>query len=537
MHEQLKIKEKEHEDLKQELSSVILENKELSKTIFNILDANQQKANIIEHNHEVTDNLKTQIQILITEKDYVSKLWQNAIKTIHKLEDNIKLFEAGYENFVPKKDHLKLKQVYEEQITQLKQQLLETKVKLEDISKQLDAKIEIKHCEIDQSLENQASALKIVKNLEAEVLQLQKKLLESANEKHKLEKLLRNKEDLIQNLKSANYDCLTRVTEAVGLVEAALQEKDAALFRERAMKEENEKLVQEMTEMIKECEVKIKKETIKITQEYEQKQKLLLEQLTHAQNGIQAKMCEIEGISKKCILLESEIERMHRGHCSIEERDINKMLILEKNMEATFQKLLLSEKQNIQLTSDKEVLKNDLQQMANIYEKDIKTKDVETSTLKTKISNLESDLNVSDRKIITLTENLLKIKEQFAKTQHEFKDELQKYKTCLQLNCDTKIEKLTTNYNSNINQLKSQLQKKNEINQKWKQEIKVVTHSLEKLVVNLKSELTVLKKENKGMQEKMQEYEDKLRRYKIFIELISKDVTKINHLALKTNIN
>lgn len=70
--------------------------------------------------------------------------------------------------------------------------------KLEDTTKQAKAKIETKHYEIDQSLENQASALKIVKNLESEVLKLQKRLQESLEDKCRLERAVAHKEDILQ---------------------------------------------------------------------------------------------------------------------------------------------------------------------------------------------------------------------------------------------------------------------------------------------------------------------------------------------------
>lgn len=104
--------------------------------------------------------------------------------------------------------------------------------------------------------------------------------------------------------------------------------------------EENEKLIQEMTEIVNECKEKIKHETNRITAEHNKKQKALLEEMSRGHNEIKNKSSEIEALNKKCGLLEAEIERMHKGHCIIEESDINKLLVLEKNLESTFQKLV-----------------------------------------------------------------------------------------------------------------------------------------------------------------------------------------------------
>lgn len=104
--------------------------------------------------------------------------------------------------------------------------------------------------------------------------------------------------------------------------------------------EENEKLVKETTEIVQESQEQIRKETDRIKMEYIEQQKYLLDKLEQAQKEIRNQSAEIETLNKKCILLESELERMHRGHCSNEESDINRLLVLEKNLESTFQKLV-----------------------------------------------------------------------------------------------------------------------------------------------------------------------------------------------------
>lgn len=144
--------------------------------------------------------------------------------------------------------------------------------------------------------------------------------------------------------------------EAVGIVEAALNEKDAALFREQGLKgkgipknilnfnnfniEENEKLVQEMTEIVKESQEKITSETNKIKAELNERQRAVLEELSQAHHEIKIKTNELQAAKDKSALLEHEIERIHKGHCSIDESEINKLLVLEKNLESTFQKLV-----------------------------------------------------------------------------------------------------------------------------------------------------------------------------------------------------
>lgn len=86
----------------------------------------------------------------------------------------------------------------------------------------------------------------------------------------------------------------------------------------------------------------------------------------------------------------------------------------------------MSEKQNIQLSSEKELLKNDLEQMAQIYERNLKAKEVEMSTLKAKIHRLEGELSDSYTQTNKITERMSKLNEQISKTEKEFEEEKEK---------------------------------------------------------------------------------------------------------------
>ncbi|XP_066247069.1 sodium channel and clathrin linker 1-like [Euwallacea similis] len=532
LNQEIYILKKEQHELRFQLSTVVAENNKLSENLGKTLSTSQSCQVQDIENDQLILNLKEQIHTLSAEKDYISKLWQEGIKAIDHLEDELKVFQAGYKEFVSKKEYLKLKRCYEEKIEEAEIKLLDTQKKLEETMKQAKTQIERKHSEVDLSLENQASALKIVKNLEVEVLKLQKRLQECVEERSQLQQLLDNKDDVILGLKRANADCLNRVTEAVGVVDAALNEKDAALFRERKVKEENEKLVQEMTEIIKESHEKIKSESDKARSEFSDKQKAFLDDLARAHNEIKNKTSELEAATKKCALLENEIERMHKGHCNIDESDMNKLLVLEKNLESTFQKLLLSEKQTIQLLSEKEVVKNDLEQMADIYERNLKGKELEIFTLKSKISRLEDELADSFGQIDSFTLKMSKMDEQIVRTEKEFREQKEKYEKGAQTTYEEKLDKVTQTYKENIRELQLQVKKKNEINEKWRNETKVISDNLEKMVSNLRLEIQVLKKENKALKESVKKAENKSKQYKIFLDLISKDVAKISHLTL-----
>lgn len=96
-----------------------------------------------------------------------------------------------------------LKTFYEARIAELESKLGQTEKQLEKTMQEATNHIKVKHYEVDQSLDNQANALKIIKNLEAEVLSVQKRLQEAAGEKLKLKRQLANKEE-VTNGKEVN---------------------------------------------------------------------------------------------------------------------------------------------------------------------------------------------------------------------------------------------------------------------------------------------------------------------------------------------
>lgn len=78
--------------------------------------------------------------------------------------------------------------------------------------------------------------MKIVKNLEDEILVLQKRLQESEKAVAKLQKGLKEKDESISSITKKNLEYRDKVSEAIEVVHAALNEKDAALFREKEAK-------------------------------------------------------------------------------------------------------------------------------------------------------------------------------------------------------------------------------------------------------------------------------------------------------------
>lgn len=104
--------------------------------------------------------------------------------------------------------------------------------------------------------------------------------------------------------------------------------------------DEIEKVNQELADIVKETEEKIRNEVSKVKLMYTKKQDNLLEDLKNLENEISMKNLDIEKFSMKCSLLENELDRFKKGNISMDDMHTSKLLVLEKNMESTFQKLV-----------------------------------------------------------------------------------------------------------------------------------------------------------------------------------------------------
>lgn len=63
-----------------------------------------------------------------------------------------------------------------------------------------------------------------------------------------------------------------------------------------------------------------------------------------------------------------------------------------------------------------------------------------------------------------------------------------------------------------------------QINQKWKNEVHEITDKLQKRIIELKSEVTLLRKENRDVKIKLNNNEIKLNEYKCGLESLCDDV-------------
>lgn len=86
---------------------------------------------------------------------------------------------------------------------------------------------------------------------------------------------------------------------------------------------------------------------------------------------------------------------------------------------------LLSEKNNIQLASEKETIKNDMVQMAEHYERIVKTKEVEKLSFENRIKQVQNDLEETKNSLKNIKEQLELEKEQKKLIEKEYLEKIE----------------------------------------------------------------------------------------------------------------
>lgn len=297
----------------------------------------------IEHTYsenDLIDNLKKQLASLAKEKESVVQLWQTTLKTVDYLEEELRLYEGRTHGYVPKTEIKKLNNSHEEQIKALNARINEYNSKIQEVKTTCQQELNQKSKLLEKSTTQLADAQSLINKLEIELKQLQEKLKDSEEARNALQISLVDKNKQIDGFIVREEVAKNKVREAVNVVESALMEKDGALLREAQVREELARLSKIHVEALHESETKAKEKIPEIKSEYGSQVKQLEEELSKTKAKIQIKNLEIEKNVFKLEALQKQIDFLQTGTSQNRESDMNKLLVLEKNLESTFQKLV-----------------------------------------------------------------------------------------------------------------------------------------------------------------------------------------------------
>lgn len=229
---------------------------------------------------------------------------------------------------------------YEAQIKALEAKIAELQTELNETIKVGTKKLEIKNEELDKALKNERESLEFVKDLEQEIKILQDKLNAVEEMRKDTQKLVDEKNIEIHLLRCSVEQSKLKVEEAVQIAEYALMERDAACLSEAQAKEELIKASETLSKTKTEFEDTIAKKVNTLTKEYSDELKKAELQNNKVQEDLKNSKFELEKCSLKCEALEREISILKTGDSQTVESSMSKLLVLDKNLESTFQKLV-----------------------------------------------------------------------------------------------------------------------------------------------------------------------------------------------------
>ncbi|KRT82709.1 hypothetical protein AMK59_3856, partial [Oryctes borbonicus] len=331
----------EQNHLRNESAILLEENKALSNFIkTNLRSGGDEQPKHKYDENDVIQNLKSQIQLLMKEKESTTELWRNSLETVDHLEDELRVYEGRTHGYVSKTDVKKLKEDYKKQIKELETELIQTKVSLLESQKSTKSIIDLKTNELKQLNESHQETSQAVQKLQSKIEQLQQEKHNLQAENDKLTSALKEKNKIISMFRIKEKESQMKVNEAIHIVEAALVEKDAALFREKEAKDEAIQLTKALSESVEEANKKAQTELDSAKKQYIEKAQKLKSDMRNLTEFLKQKDLELEKERNAAKVLEEKLDIVQRGNLSIETSSTSKLLLLEKNLESTFQKLV-----------------------------------------------------------------------------------------------------------------------------------------------------------------------------------------------------
>lgn len=240
---------------------------------------------------------------------------------------------------------------------ELEIELMQVKVSLLESQKSTKSIIDLKTNELKQLTESHQETTKAVQNLQDKIERLLQENQNLQAEKDKLTSTLQEKNKLISSLRAKEKESQLKVSEAIQVVDAALFEKDAALYREKQAKGKNTllkltfyifskyldevlQLTKALSDSIQEANKKVQSDLDTAKKQYLEKVQKLKTDMKNLSEFLKQKDLELEKEKNTSKILEEKLDIIQKGNITIETSSTSKLLLLEKNLESTFQNLV-----------------------------------------------------------------------------------------------------------------------------------------------------------------------------------------------------
>ncbi|XP_069696195.1 sodium channel and clathrin linker 1 isoform X3 [Periplaneta americana] len=459
LQKQIDFYKTEQSSLRSDMVGLVAENRRLSDRLKEILSNKLSKEAVMSPGHkkesDMVTNLQQQLSFITQEKDSAVEMWHMALREVDSLEEQLKTH--------PDNRHAdavaEMKHDFSSAITMLETKLLSTRSSLakekaarEELEKKyeeilqenqnLTSALQSRQQELEEALQGQCATAKKLQEVEEKAKELEKKLQTSTKAENELELALTKCHEHIDNLVKKNLEARDKVSESVELAECAIAEKDAMLYREAQLREENAQLQKVMAGIIDEAGSKVKEEVEHMKQQYNKKLKVLL----HDMKKLEDENKEKEQILQKEIFekrtLEGELQKLQM-ESPLRERDMG------EKMARMYTELADVRNHNMHLGLEKEDLRS---QMDRLHSRDLHQQNTQQEH----------------------RELMMKVKEiqrQSAATAEELQHHLEKQRL-MKTKYQKAVKTITDRFVKRIEELRSQANSLKDVNKKLEKELR-----------------------------------------------------------------
>lgn len=316
----------EQSKLRSEIETLRRENQNTNDNIGQLLtENNHDGCNDNAYNREAITNLEKRVTILQMEKDSVFQLWQMALKAIDVLEEEIKTSKKDDNSVHIYQEHINnIKETYSEAIKILESKLIEAKEsffqqqvlweksqdKIDRLTKEKDDLIQQLNVFKEQALERDKQHEIAAEILKENLKHTKDELDQIKRLKIDLEEKLGEAQKLVNSMLSKDFEAKSKITEAVNLVESAVQEKEEILQREAKILDDKVNLENRLIKLSKEYASHFERETLKTKKIYNRNLKKYLMEIKDLKTELRERAIILDKSQREYRLLEDELERI-----------------------------------------------------------------------------------------------------------------------------------------------------------------------------------------------------------------------------------
>ncbi|XP_012263270.2 sodium channel and clathrin linker 1-like [Athalia rosae] len=362
------------QNLKQELQNCKVEQAALRSELANVQDENKAVANTTRdlflavqtedygkesiNTKEMITNLQKRITIIQMEKESVVQLWQMSLKAIDLLEEELKGFHRDGRSTKFYEEQMNgVRETYSDAIKALEAKLVQARenfIKQQTLWESSKDKINVLTSEKDDltkkfldlqknAQEKDLMAQKHIDTLESELNTSKSEMEKARISQLQLEAKLKEMQQFVATMMAKDTENKSKVSEAIELVESAVQEKELALQREARGIDERLALENRLSKIAKEYEISLETEVSKAKESYERNIKKYLLDMKELKVELQQKSTLLDRAQRECRLVEEELDKVRHGSDDFLHQSNSKFLALQQQLQDTEFKLQVSE--------------------------------------------------------------------------------------------------------------------------------------------------------------------------------------------------